>query len=133
MGKIEDLLIFGLTSCNRQPFPPRVTGRRHFLPQLIPIDNLHIAIAIVEQYTRAAGGKTGTKGVIDAQGGGHPVTLGIDVRYQPTGFSVGSGGQIREGYQDTFARIGQDGNIRGSYGELTGLSVSPWGTINKGY
>jgi len=57
---------------------------------------------------------------------------GIDKNYQPTGFSVQSGA-IMDGYSNTGRSIGCDGVIRDHYNNDTGLSVSSFNTIVKGY
>lgn len=58
---------------------------------------------------------------------------GIDVNYQPSGFSVGLGGQIKEKYKGTGFGVGRDGSIRGNYGEHTGMGVDLFGNIKKAY
>ena len=56
---------------------------------------------------------------------------GIDKCYQPTGFSVGQGGSIREGYIDTGVRILNSGIVTNNYGMDTGMRVNSLGNITK--
>lgn len=56
---------------------------------------------------------------------------GIDVNYQPTGFSIENSGVIRQGYFDSGLRCGDDGAIRGDYGMRTGFEINSFGTIQR--
>ena len=58
---------------------------------------------------------------------------GIDVNYRPSGFSIGQGGVIRNGYSDTGCRVVNDGNIRGGYYRGTGLRIDSFNIIKRGY
>ena len=58
---------------------------------------------------------------------------GIDVNYRPSGFSIGQGGVIRNGYSDTGCCITNNGNIRDGYYRDTGFRINSFDIIKRGY
>ncbi len=51
--------------------------------------------------------------------------------YSPSSFSVNNAGVISDGYRDSGFRVGGDGSIRDSYGNLSDVRISPFGTVDR--